>query len=111
MVIFDGAFTLNANATTGEVRVEIRDDKNRPIEGYSLEDCVPLKFNDSLKHPLRWKDHKDLSDVTGRAIRFRVKFYNAQIYAFKGDYHFTDAHDVRRLEDGLPIIDTSRFGT
>ena len=50
-------------------------------------------------------------ELVGKVIRFSVKFYNAHIYSFYGDYHFTDAHDARLLKDGLPIVDTSRFGT
>lgn len=109
--IFGGDFTLNAMAKTGEVRVEIRSDKNEPVEGYAFDDCVPLKFDDSLKHPLRWNNRKNLEELVGKVTRFSVKFYNAHIYSFHGDYHFTDAHDVRLLQDGVPIIDTSRFGT
>jgi hypothetical protein len=109
--VFDGGFTMNAMAKTGEVRVEIRSDKNEPVEGYTLDDCVPLKFGDSLKHPLQWKSRKNLDELIGKVIRLRAKFYNARVYSFCGDYHFTDAHDARLLKDGVPLHDTSRFGT
>lgn len=109
--IFDGDFTMNAEAITGEVLVELRCDKNKPIEGYSFDEFIPLKFKDSLKHPLHWKNRKNLTELIGKTIRFKLKFYNARIYSFTGDYHFVDAHDTRRLNDGLPIIDTSRFGS
>ena len=72
---------------------------------------MPLKFGDSLKHPLQWKNRKNLDELIGKVIRLRVKFYNARVYSFLGDYHFTDAHDARLLKDGAPLRDTSRFGT
>jgi hypothetical protein len=109
--ISDGEFTMNAMARTGEVRLELRTAKNEPIEGYSFDDCEPLRFGDSLRHTLRWKERRNLDEFVGQVIRLSVKFYNANIYSFRGDYHFTDAHDARLLADGIPIADTSRFGT
>ena len=109
--VFDGEFSMNAEALTGEVRYELRSWKNEPIEGYSFEECEPLRFDDTLRHPLRWQERRDLSELIGQVIRLRVKFYNARIYSFRGDYHFTDAHDLRLLNDGFEIADTSRFGT
>jgi hypothetical protein len=109
--IFDGEFTMNAEAITGEVIIEVHSERNKPIDGYSFDEFIPLKFNDTLKHPLQWQNRKNLSELIGKAIRFNVKFYNARIYSFTGDYHIVDAHDTRRLNDGLPIMDTSRFGS
>ncbi len=110
-IIFNCDITMNAEAVTGEVLVEIRDDKNKPIEGYTFDEFIPLKFSDSLKHPLQWRNRRNLNELINKPIRFSIKFYNARIYSFTGDYHFTDAHDARRLRDGLPVDDTSRFGS
>ena len=108
--LFDGRFTMNAAAPTGEVRYELRDDRNRPIERYTFDACVPLRFGDALRFPLRWKERRNLSELTGRVIRLSVRFYNARIYSFRGDYHITDATDAWQLQDGLMPADMSRFG-
>ncbi len=108
--VFDGNFTMNAEAPTGEVRYELRTWKDEPLEGYSLGECEALRFGDSLAHTLRWGERRGLEQLVGRVVRLRVKFYNARIYSFRGDYHFTDAHDLRMLNAGHGIPDTSRFG-
>ena len=108
--VFDGEFTMNAEAPTGTVEFELRDLKNQPIEGYTFADCEPMKFKDSLKFPLRWKNRRDVSELIGKVIRMSVRFYNARIYSFRADYHILDAHDFRRLRDDLPLISTELFG-
>ena len=69
-----------------------------------------MKFKDSLEFPLRWKNRRDVSELIGKVIRMSVRFYNAQIYSFRADYHILDAHDFRRLRDDLPLISTKLFG-
>lgn len=108
-VVYDPAFTMNAQAATGRVEFEIRDTKNRPVTGYTFDDCAALRFDDTLAHPLRWKDRRDLGELVGKCLRLAVRFHNAQIYSFRGDYHFVDAFDERCIRDGLPV-DTTRFG-
>ena len=53
---------------------------------------------------------KKLGELVGKCLRIAVRFYNARIYSFRGDYHIVDAFDLRRINDGLPI-DTKRFET
>jgi hypothetical protein len=109
LVFFEPTVTLNAQAITGEVQFEIRDDKNRPIEGFTFADCQPLKFSDSIAFPLKWSNHSSIAELVGKCVRIAIRFHNARIYSFRGDYHFVDAFDIRRIDDGLNI-DTTRFG-
>lgn len=110
LVFYDPVVTINAQAATGRIEYEIRDMKNRPVSGYTFDDCEALQFEDTLAHSLRWRDGKNLGELVGKCIRIAVRFHNAQIYSFRGDYHFIDAFDQRRIDDGLPI-DTTRFGS
>lgn len=108
--VFDGEFTMNAEAPTGMVEFEVRDLKNQPIEGYTFADCEPMKYQDTLRHQLRWKNRANFGELIGKVIRLSVRFYNARIYSFRADYHVLDAHDFRRLRDELPLISTQHFG-
>ncbi len=108
--LFDGEMTMNVSAPAGEVLFELRDFRNRPIEGYRFEDCQKARFADSMAFPIRWKDRRTLDEVKGQNVRLSLKFYNARLYSLRADYHFTDAHDFRRLKDGLPLMSTERFG-
>ena len=110
LAIFDGTVTLNAAAPTGEVRCEVRDFRNRPVESYTFDDCVPMKCDESVRFPLRWKNRKNLYELKGKVIRLSFTFHNAHLYALRGDYHIIDAFDRRRIDDGL-AIDTTRFGS
>lgn len=109
MVFYEPEVTLNAQAPTGEVRFEVRDTKNQPVEGYTFDDCKPLRFADSLRYQLQWSNRQNLGELVGKCIRIAVRFHNARIYALRGDYHIIDGFDFRRINDGLPI-DTTRFG-
>ena len=109
LVFFEPQVTVNARAPTGEVRLEICNEKNQPVEGYTFDDCKPLRFADSQRFPLQWSNRQNLGELIGKCLRIAVRFHNARIYSFRGDYHIVDAFDLRRINDGLPI-DTTRFG-
>lgn len=109
--LYSPTLTMNADAAAGEVVYRITTARNEPIPGYDFEDCRPLRLADKLKHRIAFRKHGSLRDLIGKGVRLHVKFQNARIYSFRGDYHFIDAHDWRTMEQaGLPI-DTSRFGT
>jgi len=55
-----GQLVLNAKNDYDEIRVELLDDEEKPLPGYSLEDCVPVTA-DGTDLPVQWKDHSDLS--------------------------------------------------
>ena len=48
------ALTLNVAAIGGEVRAQVCDEQNQPIQGFSFADCTPIKA-DSLAAPIGWK--------------------------------------------------------
>ncbi len=102
-----GQLTMNAKAPFGEVRFQITDLKSRPVEGFTFEDCIPLKEDDKIAFPIRWKAGK-LQDVVGKVIRLEVQLRNAQLHAFHGRFHFIDAQDLWMLDDGKSI-DISMF--
>ena len=61
----------------------------------------------SREGPLRWKG-KRIQELHNRVIRLEVKMHHAELYAFRGRFHFLDAQDQRMIHDGK-AIDTSLF--
>ena len=98
---------MNARAPFGEVFFQVTDMKSQPIEGFTFGDCVPIRQDDSMTWPLLWRARK-LDELTNKVIRLEVRFRNANIYSFRGDYHFLDAQDWSMVDDGKSI-DTSLF--
>lgn len=102
LVLAAPELTMNARAPQGDVVFQITDLCSRPIPGFTFEECVPFERDDRTDAPLRWKE-KSLAELTGRVVRLDVRFRNAHLYAFRGDFHFVDALDVALIDDGKPI--------
>ena len=77
-----GQLLLNAKSDYGEIRVELLDVEEKPLPGYSLEDCVPVTA-DGTDLPVKWKDHSDLSDARGKTARLRFLLRNARLYSYR----------------------------
>jgi hypothetical protein len=98
---------INALAPYGELLFQLTDLESRPLEGYTFAGCIPFKEADSLDWRVGWREG-ELEDLVGKVVRLEVKFRNARLYAFRGDFHFADALDVAMVADGKPI-DTTLF--
>jgi hypothetical protein len=107
MGIWSSDILMNASAPFGMVRYQITDEKSQPIEGFTFEDCIPLRDNDSLDYPMQWKNRK-VNDLLGKVIRIEIEFYNARIYSLTAAYHMLDAQDKWLMDEGKEI-DPSRF--
>lgn len=95
---------LNANASLGEISVQLSDWEERPIPGYTFEDCLPF-CGDSVRHAMAWKGH-DLEELVGRIIRVEVKFRMSIIYAIYGNFnpHHT-AVPITSYGNPKPVFD------
>jgi hypothetical protein len=69
---------LNADAAQGEIRVQLTDEKNQPIPGYSFEDCTPIKI-DSVSAPVTWKE--PLTKLKGQPVHVEFTIKNARLFA------------------------------
>lgn len=98
---------MNAEGKYGEVRFQITDEKSQPVDGFTFDECAPLRDEDSLSWELKWKEAR-LEDVVGKVIRLEVTFRNARIYSLTAACHFLDAQDMWMLYDGKKI-DSSMF--
>ncbi len=106
LTMLDDKLTMNAAAPLGEVRYQLADLDSRPIEGFTFDACEPLQTEDALSYPLRWRN-RSLEDVVGKIVRLQVTMRHAQLYAFRGRFHFIDAQDRWLIEDGKPINTTA----
>ena len=87
------AIAVNADATRGELRVEIVTHQGDVVPGYSAADCDPIR-EDVMAHRVTWKGESDLGKIidlkvpagTGINRRFRLRFHLAsgtKLYGFE----------------------------
>ena len=83
-MIFSGS-ELEVNYSTsggGSILVELQDADGAAVPGFSLDDCDVI-FGDKIAGVVRWKGGGDMSSVSGRPVRMRVRMRDADLYAFK----------------------------
>ena len=90
------------NPTHGEIQYQLTDMESRPVVGFTFEECLPLKSNDSIHFPLQWKS-ASLKEITGRIVRLEVRMRQVKLFAIHGGIHFIDAQDRWMIEDGKKI--------
>ena len=66
----------------GNVCVEILDEGNKPIDGYSLEDAVAIDRN-HIAVPVIWTSGKDVGALQNRDVRLRFKLRACKLYGFQ----------------------------
>lgn len=72
---------VNADSSAGEMRVEVLDANGVPIKGFSADECVPLRIDNTLT-AVTWRNGSDLSRLAGQPVRFRFRLRDAQLYSF-----------------------------
>lgn len=81
-IIFKGKHLfVNADASKGEVRVEVLDKEGNMLPGYTAEACTPLKA-DTTRSKVTWNGKADLGELAGKPVRFRFHVRNAKLYSF-----------------------------
>ncbi len=77
--------TLELNLDTsggGSVFVELLDESDRPIEGFTRADATPL-YGNSVRTPVSWGQNQDVSKLAGRPIKMRLVMRDCKLYAFQ----------------------------
>jgi hypothetical protein len=81
-VLFSGSHLfVNADCPRGELKAEILDAGGKPIEPFTLANCTPVSADKTLA-PVNWKGAPDLSQLTGKPVRFRFALRRGSFYAF-----------------------------
>ena len=71
--------TVNADATNGDVRVELLTAEGYRVAGYTRDQSVVITGN-SLQHPVKWKG-KTMADLATGRYQLRVHLSNARLFA------------------------------
>ena len=81
---FDGdALSLNfSTSAAGHVRVELRDARGRPIDGFTRDDCDEL-YGDTLDRLVSWRGRTDVSALSGQVVRVVFILRDADLYSFQ----------------------------
>ena len=66
---------------SGELKVEVVDDKGHAIEPFTRKNCLPVHV-DSTRVRVAWKGASDLSTVANRTVRFRFWLRTGRLFAF-----------------------------
>lgn len=82
------AVTLNVDGVNADrvVRIGIRDDAGRPIPGYTLDDCLPIRTA-GIRVPVRWSA-ADARALAGRRVVVEIELHSS-------DCRFGDQHSPR----------------
>ena len=75
------SLTLNV-AAKGAVRVALLDESGKPLPGYRLEDCDPVR-SDSVRQIVTWKGKPDVGALAGKTVRLQFEMTDAKLYAFQ----------------------------
>ena len=73
---------LQVNVAGKELRVEVLDEKGRPLPGFSGREAEACSDVDNLRLEPRWKDSL-FSTLKSRVIRLKFHLKNAKLYSFQ----------------------------
>ena len=74
---------LNVDAgALGHMLVEVRDENNKPIPGYTLDEAIPIMQN-QLAAKAKWRSGASVIGLQDRPIRLHVKMESCKLYAFR----------------------------
>ena len=62
--------------------MEVGNADGKPIAGYALEDCDPIK-GDAIAGHATWKGKADVGPLAGRAVRLRFVMNEADVFSLK----------------------------
>lgn len=71
-----------STSAAGEILVELLDINNKPIQGYSLNDCETI-LGDTIEGIVNWKSGSDVSSLAGKPVRIRFVMKDADLYSFQ----------------------------
>ena len=71
-----------ATSAGGFVKVAIHDADDKPIQGFGIDDCLPI-FGDSLDRTVTWKAGSDISRLANQPMRLRFVMQDADLYSLR----------------------------
>ena len=71
-----------AVAPDGELRVGFVKRDGTFVEGFSPDDCRPIK-GDGIAIPVRWQGSRDIRALADADVRLDFRLRNAKLYSFR----------------------------
>ena len=71
-----------STSVVGSLRVEILDEVDKPLPGFTLADC-PEIYGDAIEQAVVWTGGSDVSALAGRTVRLRVVLKDADLYSIR----------------------------
>lgn len=83
-IVFSGKrLVINAaTSAAGYVKAEIQSASGRPMQGFSLNECMEM-FGDDTARTVRWQQGGDTGILAGKPVRLRFFMKDADIYSFR----------------------------
>ena len=71
---------INADASGGEIAVELLDEAGRPITDFEASDCVPLG-HDCVRYEVAWKNRMSLAGLVGKPVKLTFHMNRAKLFS------------------------------
>ena len=81
--VYGDKISINCNCLGGTLSYALANEKGQPYEGFSFEDCEPIKNEDCICKELKWA--KPISELKGKKIRIIFKLYGCLLYSITFD--------------------------
>ena len=75
-----GPLIVNADAKNGSLRAEITGPDGKPVEGYSMEECLPVT-SDDVSTVVKWRSKTELPEMP-EGLKIRFELNNTSLYGF-----------------------------
>ena len=72
---------VNTNAAGGKLRVEVLDQRAKPIKGFGLDQARTIR-SDKVKAKCSWKNRNGIASLAGKIVRLKFHLTDAALYAF-----------------------------
>lgn len=84
LIVFAGSrLELNVDpGAGGSVRVELLDENDKPIPGYTRDDATAL-FVNSVRLPVTWGANGSVAALAGKPVKIRFLMRDCKLYAFQ----------------------------
>jgi hypothetical protein len=71
-----------ATSVAGSLRVEIQDAEGRPIDGYKLDESLPI-YGDEIERVVAWQAGTDVGALGKKPVRLRFAMKDADLYSIR----------------------------
>ncbi|MEQ1859459.1 MAG: hypothetical protein ABMA13_05945 [Chthoniobacteraceae bacterium] len=76
-----GDLVVNADASKGELKVRVSDERRKIVPGFDYADCETFAA-DSTAHAVKWRG-ASLDSLRGTVLRFEFQLRDADLYTFR----------------------------